>query len=60
MKITKEYYPKKKGIIDDYYLVREFLVKLKETEYTYARWDWMVTHSMTEAKNMGKNYKVII
>jgi GNAT superfamily N-acetyltransferase len=33
------------GISDDYFKVRSFLVKLGYKEYTYARWDWMTTHT---------------
>lgn len=30
---------------EDYYKVRDFLVTLKYAEYSYTRWDWMITHS---------------
>lgn len=30
------------------------MIEIKDTEYSFARWDWMVTHSMTKAKNMKK------
>ncbi len=33
------------GISEDYYAVRQFFVELGIAEFTYARWDWMTTHS---------------
>jgi hypothetical protein len=36
------------GISDDYFKVRDFLLKLYDAEFTYARWDWMITHSMLD------------
>ncbi|MFW5794356.1 MAG: GNAT family N-acetyltransferase [Bacillota bacterium] len=47
-------YPSKKGIIKEYYDIRNFLIKIKDAEYSYARWDWMITHSMTKAENLSK------
>lgn len=38
-------YNKKPGITNDYYKVRNFLIKLGYCEFVYARWDWMITHS---------------
>lgn len=38
------HYTKEYGITEDYYTVRNFLLKKGNCEYTYARWDWMTTH----------------
>lgn len=45
MSIQFRNYTKKSGITEDYHKVREFFVNLGFTEFTYARWDWMITHS---------------
>ena len=29
---------------DDYYSLRNFLIKLDSSTYHYGRWDWMITH----------------
>ncbi|ERJ11003.1 GNAT family N-acetyltransferase [Haloplasma contractile] len=42
------------GITEDYFKVRSFLVKLGSTNYTYARWDWMITHSHLDQYALGK------
>ncbi|WP_102400297.1 GNAT family N-acetyltransferase [Haloimpatiens massiliensis] len=47
-------YTNKAGITDDYHKVREFLVKLGYSEFTYARWDWMTTHSYLDKLSVGK------
>ena len=36
------------GCTDDYFKVRAFFVKLADSCFTYARWDWMVTHTCLE------------
>ncbi len=54
MSITFRNYTKVPGITDDYYKVRSFIIKLGYTEFTYARWDWMVTHSYLEKDAMCK------
>jgi hypothetical protein len=47
-------YTQKAGITDDYYKVRAFLVKLGYSEFVYARWDWMATHSYLDKSAVGK------
>lgn len=47
-------YTSKAGITEDYHKIREFLVNLGYTEYTYARWDWMATHSYLDKSSVGK------
>lgn len=42
------------GITDDYYKVRDFLVRLGSTNYTYARWDWMITHSYLDKEAIDR------
>jgi hypothetical protein len=47
-------YTQQAGITDDYYKVRAFLVKLGYSEFVYARWDWMATHSYLDKSAVGK------
>ena len=47
-------YTQQAGITDDYYKVRTFLVKLGYSEFVYARWDWMATHSYLDKSAVGK------
>jgi GNAT superfamily N-acetyltransferase len=42
------------GITDDYFKVRAFILNLGYSEFTYARWDWMVTHSYLDKTAVGK------
>lgn len=42
------------GITDDYYKVREFFVKLSYKEFTFTRWDWMITHTYLDKSAVGK------
>lgn len=42
------------GITEDYFKVREFLVKLGYKEFTYTRWDWMTTHGYLDKSVVGK------
>jgi len=42
------------GITDDYFKVRGFLLKQGYSEFTYARWDWMATHSYLDKTAVGK------
>ncbi len=42
------------GISADYYSVREFFVALGNAEFTYARWDWMITHSYLDTEALDK------
>ncbi len=45
MSIKFRNYINQPGITEDYYNVRDFLMGLRYSEFIYARWDWMVTHS---------------
>ena len=47
-------YTQQAGITDDYYKVRTFLVKLGYSEFVYARWDWMATHSYLDKSAVGR------
>lgn len=33
------------GFGNDYYKIREFLLKLNQPNYPFGRWDWMITHT---------------
>lgn len=58
-------YTKHAGISDDYFKVRAFFAKLGYREYTYARWDWMTTHTYLDKSAVGfmgyweVNHKVV-
>lgn len=54
MAIQFRNYTSKAGITEDYHKVREFLANLGYIEYTYARWDWMATHSYLDKSAVGK------
>lgn len=54
MKINFRNYTTEAGITEDYYKVREFLVKRGYSEFTYARWDWMTTHSYLDKSVLNK------
>lgn len=41
------------GISEDYYAVRQFFVELGIAEFTYARWDWMTTHSYLDKEGIS-------
>jgi len=45
MTVNFRNYNDEPGISPDYYKVRDFFIRLGYAEYTYARWDWMITHS---------------
>jgi len=47
-------FPEKKDFVQEYYDIRDFLIKIKDTEYSFSRWDWMITHSMTNAEDLSK------
>ncbi len=47
-------YTSQAGITEDYHKVRAFLVRLGHSEYTYARWDWMITHSYLDKSSVGR------
>jgi len=42
------------GITDDYFKLRAFILKLGYSEFSYARWDWMATHSYLDQTAVGK------
>lgn len=42
------------GITDDYFKVRDFFAERGYCEFTYARWDWMTTHSYLEKENISR------
>lgn len=54
MSIRFRNYINQAGITEDYHKVRAFLVKLGYSEFTYARWDWMTTHSYLDKSAVGK------
>lgn len=54
MSIRFRNYTEQAGITEDYHEVREFLVKLGYTEFTYARWDWMATHGYLDKSAVRK------
>lgn len=39
---------------DDYYKIREFLVKLNNPNYLPGRWDWMITHLWLDKTGLPK------
>lgn len=47
-------YTNQAGITEDYHRVRKFFIKLGYAEFTYARWDWMITHSYLDKTAVGK------
>lgn len=47
-------YTNQAGMTPDYELVRSFFIKLGYAEFTYARWDWMITHSYLDHSGLGK------
>ncbi len=54
MSIRFRNYTEQAGITEDYHQVRDFLVKLGHTEFTYARWDWMATHGYLDKSAVRK------
>ncbi len=42
------------GITEDYFKVREFFIKLRYAEFTYVRWDWMITHLSLDKSAVGR------
>lgn len=47
-------YTDKPGTTEDYHKVREFLLQLGSTNFTYARWDWMITHDYLDREAVGR------
>lgn len=54
MAIKFRCYTPEVGITEDYFKVRDFLINLGTTHFTYARWDWMITHSHLDKNAVGK------
>lgn len=38
----------------DYSLVRDFLIRLDDTNYPFGRWDWMITHGWLDSRGLPK------
>lgn len=53
MSINFRNYTNQAGITKDYYLVRDFFIKLGYCEFTYVRWDWMATHGCLDRTSLG-------
>ncbi len=53
MAVNFRKYTAQAGITDDYFKVRKFLIDLGYKEYTYARWDWMTTHTYLDPLAVG-------
>lgn len=45
-------YQKDKRFGEDYWKIREFLLRCGAQPFTYARWDWMITHPSLDAAAM--------
>ncbi|MDF2542574.1 MAG: hypothetical protein K0S47_2292 [Herbinix sp.] len=54
MTINFRNYCKEPGITEDYYKVREFLLKLNNVNFPFGRWDWMITHGYLDKSGLGK------
>lgn len=54
MELISRNYTKDFGISNDYFKIRDFLLKLGDCEFVYARWDWMITHTHLEVENLDK------
>lgn len=54
MAIRFRNYDSKAGISKNYYKVRALLVALGQGEFTYARWDWMATHTFLDKNAVGR------
>jgi ribosomal protein S18 acetylase RimI-like enzyme len=54
MSVQFRNYTNQAGITDDYYKVRDFLVRIGYSGYTYARWDWMTTHGYLDKTSIDK------
>ena len=39
---------------EDYYKLRDFLVRLDSHNYSFGRWDWMITHSYLDKSGLSK------
>lgn len=39
---------------NDYYKLRNFLIELDDCNYTFGRWDWMITHGYLDISGLPK------
>jgi GNAT superfamily N-acetyltransferase len=53
MTVQLRNYSNQAGITEDYFKVRDFFIRLGYKEYTYARWDWMTTHTYLDKTAIG-------
>jgi ribosomal protein S18 acetylase RimI-like enzyme len=54
MSICFRNYTEKPGITEDYHKLRDFFITLRYAEFTYTRWDWMITHGYLDRSAVGK------
>ncbi|RCX16700.1 acetyltransferase (GNAT) family protein [Fontibacillus phaseoli] len=54
MPITFRHYTNSPGVTEDSDRIRNFLITLGTAEFTYARWDWMITHTSLDQSAVGK------
>ena len=54
MPITFRNYDNAVNFAGDYTAVRDFLLRQERSDFSYGRWDWMVTHSMLDVEALGK------
>lgn len=54
MTISFRNYNNEPGISEDYFKVRDFIIRLGYSEFTYARWDWMITHGILRVDSIHK------
>lgn len=54
MSVTFRHYTSEPGITNDYYKLRNFLIKLKYSEFNYSKWDWMITHRYLDKISLNK------
>lgn len=54
MPIQFRHYSKDAGITEDYHKVRTFFLNLGYAEFTFARWDWMITHGALDKSALEK------
>lgn len=54
MSVRFRNYTDQAGLTPDYFRVRRFFVERGYAEFTYARWDWMATHSHLDRSAVRK------
>lgn len=52
--IKQSNYPLTSELAKDYQDIRDFLLEIKDTEFSFSRWDWMITHPMTQMNALPK------